>query len=68
MSGDSFTTEQRAEIKSIVHEALVEFFTAKGTLSKNILVTTATVIGAIVVIGGGFKWMLGLFGISLITR
>lgn len=67
MSG-SFSDEQKAEIKEIVSEALVEFFTAKGTLGKNVLVTTATIIAAVVVIGGGFKWLLGLFGFSLISR
>lgn len=55
------------EMKQIVHDALIEFFTVKGTLTKNILVTMATIVGAIIVIGGGFKWLLGLFGISFIT-
>ena len=50
------------EMKNIVHDALVDFFTNKGLLTKNVLVTTAMIVGALVVIGGGFKWLLGLFG------
>jgi len=62
MSGNSFTTEQRAEIKEIVSEALVEFFAAKGLLGKNILLTAATIIGAVTIIFGGFKVLLGWLG------
>jgi hypothetical protein len=56
------------EMKSIVHEALLEFFATKGILTKNIIVTTAVIIGALVVIGGGFKWLLGLIGFSYISK
>ena len=55
----------KEEMKTIVHEALVDFFTSKGILTKNILVTIATIVGALIVIGGGFKWLIGLFGFSL---
>lgn len=54
----------KEEMKQIVNDALVEFFTTKGILGKNILVTTAVIVGALVVIGGGFKWFLGLIGFS----
>jgi len=63
-----FTDEQREEIKLILHEALVEFFTSKGKLTKNILVTIAVVIGALAVIGGGLKWLLGIIGFSYIGK
>jgi hypothetical protein len=56
------------EIKEVVAEALIEFFTAKGKLSKNVLVTTAVIIGALAVIGGGIKWMLGLIGFSYLAK
>lgn len=56
------------EMKEIVHTALIEFFTKKGLLGKNILITMAVVIGALVVIGGGFKWLLGLIGFSYIGK
>lgn len=56
------------EIKEVVAEALIEFFTTKGKLSKNIIVTAAIVIGSLVVIGGGLKWILGLIGFSYIGK
>ena len=64
----NFTPEQKEEIKSLVHEALVEFFASKGNLTRNILVTTATVIGSLVVIFGGIKWVLGLIGFTYISK
>lgn len=68
MQQNLFTDEQREEIKSLVHEALIEFFATKGTLTKNILVTAATIIGALVIIGGGFKWIIGVLGFSVISK
>lgn len=56
------------EIKEVVAEALIEFFTTKGKLSKNIIVTTAVVIGSIAVIGGGIKWLLGIIGFSYLGK
>lgn len=64
---NQFSDTQREEIKAVVHEALVEFFTDKGRLTKNILITTAAIVGAITVIGVGFTKFLALFGIA-ITR
>ena len=55
----------KIQMKEIVYDALIDFFEDKGRMTKNILVTTAVVIGALVVIGGGFKWILGLFGYSI---
>lgn len=63
-----FTDEQRDEIKTIVHEALVEFFSTKGVLTKNIIVTIAVIVGSFAVIFGGIKWLLGLLGIGFITK
>ena len=60
--GDRPTKE---EMKQIVSDALVEFFTAKGKISKNVLVTAATVIGSLIVIGGGLKAVIGWFGFML---
>lgn len=63
-----FTEEQKQEIKQLVHEALIEFFSSKGTLTKNVLLTTAAIIGSLVVIGGGFKWLLGLLGFTILSK
>ncbi len=59
--------EQRAEIKAIVKESIKEYFTETGRLTKNILLTAATVIGAVVVIGGGLKYVLALFGFRYVA-
>ncbi len=64
MSGQSFTEEQKSEIKEIVHEALVEFFTDTGRIGKNVLIGIASVVGALIVIGGGAKILLAWFGFS----
>lgn len=68
MPDQIFTDAQQNEIKRLVHEALTEFFASKGTLTKNVLVTTATIVGSLIIIGGGLKWLLGLFGITLISK
>jgi uncharacterized membrane protein len=68
MNMSEFTAEQKTEIKAIMHEALAEFFSAKGKLTKSVLVTAATVIGSLVVIGGGLKWFLGLIGFHYLAK
>jgi len=47
---------------------MFEFFSTKGKLTKNILVTTAIVFGSIAVIAGGFKWILGLVGFTYLGK
>lgn len=52
------------DIKDVVKEALLETLFKTGKSTKIVLVTVATIIGSLVVIGGGFKWFLGLIGFS----
>lgn len=61
-----FTEAQKIEIKNLVHEALVEFFSSKGKLTKQVLVGTALVVGSLTVILGGFKVVLGWLGYTMI--
>ncbi len=68
MSGQSFTEEQKEEIKHLVHEALAEFFKGYGLLGGNLLYTAAKIIGALVVIFGGFKLFLTWIGFSYISK
>lgn len=68
IQNNNFTEEQRAEIKEVVGEALVEFFKDYGLQGKNIIVTAAVVIGAIMVILGGLKTMLGWVGFSYMMK
>jgi len=58
----------KEEMKQIVHDALVDFFSTKGKLGKQILVTTAIIMGSLAVIGGGFKWLIGLIGYSILKQ
>ena len=61
-----FTEEEREEIKAILHETLVEFFTNSGKIGRNIIVTTAIIVTSLIAIGGGFKMLLGWMGFSYI--
>lgn len=54
------------EMKQIVHDALIDFFSTKGVLTKNIIITSAIIIGSIAVIAGAGKWLLGLIGFTYI--
>jgi len=58
----------KEEMKQIVHDALVEFFSSKGKMGKNILVSAAVIMGSFVVIAGGFKWIIGLVGYSILKQ
>jgi hypothetical protein len=57
----------REDIENIVHTALSDFFKKTGRGAKAAIITAATIIGSIVVIGGGFKWLLGVIGFEYIT-
>lgn len=62
------TIPNEERIAQIVDETLVTFFTVKGTTVKSFLITTAVVIGAITVILGGLKAILGWLGFSYIIK
>ena len=59
---------QREEIKSLVQEALTDYFTTKGKLGKNLVVGAAIVVGSLTVIFGGLKAILGWIGFSYIGK
>ncbi len=56
------------DIEKVVKDAMIEtlFKTGKGT--KMVLITVATVVGSLIVIGGGFKWILGLIGFTYLGK
>jgi hypothetical protein len=64
----SFTPEQRSEVKSLMVEAMDEYFKNKGTTARHFMVNTAIFIGSLTAIVGGIKIILSWFGISVITR
>ena len=60
------TDEDR--IAAIFHKTLTEYFEKKGTSLKTILIGTAMIIGAITVILGGLKAILGWLGFSYLGK
>lgn len=52
-------------IREVFAEELKKFFKVTGLNAKTVIVTTATIVGALVVIGGGAKAMLGWLGFTL---
>lgn len=59
---------KRDEMDELIRSALTDTLFKAGTGVKMTLITMATIIGAIAVIGGGFKWMLGVIGFEFITK
>ena len=56
------------DVRAIFAEELGNFFKGTGSRTKAILVGTAVVIGALTVIFGGFKIILGWLGFNYIGR
>lgn len=63
-----FTTEQENRIKGIVIEGIDEYFKNKGMTAKQWLITAATVVTAITVIGVSLKTLLGWIGFHQIMK
>lgn len=61
---ERITFATKEDIKILMHEAMTEYFEEKGTVTKKILIATATIIGSLVVIGGGLKALLGWIGFT----
>lgn len=58
----------RDEMRKIMSETITDYFEKKGTISKNLLIATATVITSITLIVGGLKIILGWFGINILSK
>lgn len=54
----------KEEISEIVRDTMKDVLFKTGKSTKAILLTTAVVIGALVVIGGGLKAILGWIGFT----
>lgn len=52
----------KKEVSESVRETMKEVLSSVGTGTKATLITLATIIGALVVIGGGIKVVLGFIG------
>lgn len=60
------TLATKEDVRSIFAQELRTFFKISGMNTKTFIVTAATIIGALVVIFGGFKAFLGWLGFGLI--
>jgi hypothetical protein len=75
MEPSRFTDVERDEIakiaketmKETMKEAMTEYFEEKGSVLKRIIIGTAVVVGAITVILGGAKTILGWAGFSYLS-
>lgn len=57
---------KKSDIYDIVREALRETFLTLGKGTKVAIITTATIVGSMVVIGGGLKWLLAIVGFTYV--
>jgi hypothetical protein len=64
----SFTEQQKEELKQMMFEVIDSYFRNKGQMGKHWLITAATIIGAVTVILGGFKAILGWLGFQHIIN
>ncbi len=55
----------KEEMKKIVHDALVEFFSNYGRFGYRTIIVVASLVVAIGVITGGFGKVLALFGLFI---
>ena len=66
--GEVFTKREKAEIKNLVHEALIEFFQSFGLKSKNGIITTSLILSSIVGTGFAIKTIWGWFVVGVFSR
>jgi len=55
----------KEEMKQIVHDALVEFFSSYGRIGYKTIITVASLVIAMGIITGGFTKVLTFFGLAL---
>lgn len=66
--GEVFTKREREEIKTLVQEAMLEFFQNFGIRGKNTVVTTAVILSSLVGIVVAIKTILGWLWFGAITK
>jgi hypothetical protein len=59
---------KRDELDEIVRSAITDTIFKAGSGVKMTIITMATLIGAIVVISGGFKWLLATIGFEYVVK
>lgn len=70
------TEEEKKEFADLIREVVREeiaggiesYFLSKGRIAKNVLVGTSVIIGALAIIGGGAKALLGYLGFEYVTN
>lgn len=68
MEQPTFTKEQKEEIRQIVHDALTDYFSSKGKIGKQVILSAAIIIGSITVIVGGIKTVLAWLGFTYLGK
>lgn len=64
----AFTEEQRSELKTLMVEAINEYFDSKGRTVTQWLILAAKIVAAVTIITAGIKGFLALLGFSYIPR
>lgn len=59
---------KRDEMDELIRNALTDSLFKAGSGVKMTLITIATIIGALAVISGGLKWILGFIGFTYISK
>lgn len=59
------TLATKDDVRSIFAQELRSFFKVTGLNTKTFIITAATIVGALVVLGGGIKTVLGWLGFTL---
>ncbi|UPJ35845.1 hypothetical protein IVB45_02195 [Bradyrhizobium sp. 4] len=68
MSDQPFTDAQREELKTIVNEALIDFFKGYGVIGSNFIINAAKILGALAVIFLAIKTFLGWIGFAYLSN
>lgn len=58
----------RDEFRDMVKDSMFDAIRQAGQTTKMTIVTIATIVGAIAVISGGLKWILGWIGFEYIVK
>lgn len=56
------------EVEEIVRNTIKETLLLSGRGAKAVIITTAAIVAALAIIGGGLKFLLGLIGFHFIVK
>ena len=59
---------KKEDMNQLVKEAMIAALSSTGKKTKLWITTIAIVMGSLVIISGGLKWLLGLFGFYVMKQ